>query len=285
MQFQTLRIPLHSCRKVSDYAPFAPLRKEDAVARPKSQSIKKANSPRFSFGFINNHCDSSNHAAKLDSNRMVFEGSDFAESYTKSKLGAVLQLDSLFCDCKCYLIFFAIKEKSITNDQGLHSSDHFNVGEIDTNGRSGRNDDFMLRGITQLIDGKEQVIRSAVRLETSKQPRDLVGEILAANAYATFEVSSGFAEREMNFVYGRQIGELGDRNGRQIECGPEMLNCVDCALCKGAWERFAESEFVMFANTIKIRFNEKLVWCSLKVNLREPLKIGKFFLCPLEPLT
>jgi len=140
----------------------------------------------------------------------------------------------------------------------------------------------MLRGVTKFIDCEEQIISTAIRLETIKKPRDFVGESLTAAPYATFEISSGFAEGQMDILNG-QVDKSSNGDCGQFECGSKILDSVNCPFCKAAWEWFAQFELIPFVNAIRIRLNKNRAWCSLEINPSAPLKVGKFFLCPLEP--
>jgi hypothetical protein len=254
------------------------LEQKGSVTCAESQSTKQTQSSGLGFRFVDDVSDSANHAVEVASNRIPFERSDFTEGYIKSKLGAVLQLNSSLCDCKRYFIFVAVEKESLIDPQGSGSADHFDVGQFDSDNRGARNDDSVLRGITKFVICEDQIVISAVRLETAKQPRDFVGESLAATPYATFEVVRGFAEGKMDIVDG-QVGKSSDGHCGEFEGSPKILDCVNCPLCKAAWERFAQFDLVVFVDSVRIRLNKREAWCSPEVNPSAPFKIGRFFLC------
>jgi len=247
-----------------------------------SQSGKQTQFPALSFSFVNDGSDSPDHSVQVLGNRIPFQRSHFSESYIKSKLGAVLQLNSSLCDCIRYFVFVAVEKEPLIDSQGARSADHFDVGQFDSDDRRRRNDNSVLRGITKFVDCEEQIVASAVRLETTKQPRDFCGESLTTAPYATFEVASGFTEGKVDIIHG-QMRESSDGDCSEFESSPKILNRVDCPLCKTVWERFAQLDLVVFVNSVRIRLNKRDAWCSLEVNPSAPFKVGKFFLCPLEP--
>ena len=247
-----------------------------------SQSAKQTQFPALSLSFTDNICDGPNHCVEVPANRIPFQRSHFSECYIKFKLGAVLQFDTSLCGCIRYFIFFAVKKESLVDPQGSRSANHFDVGQFDSHDRCGGNNNSVLRGYTEFVDCEEQIDSSAVRLETVKQPRDLCREAYAAPSYATFEVVSGFTEGEVDLIDG-QAQESSDGDCREVEGSPKILNSVDCPLCKAAWERFTQLDLVVFMNSVRIRLDKREAWCSLEVNPKAPFKIGKFFLCPLEP--
>ncbi len=247
-----------------------------------SQSGKETQFPALGFSFVDDGSDSPNHSSQVLGNRIPFQRSHFSEGYIKSKLGAVLQLDSSLCDCIRYFILVAVEKEPLIDPQGSRSADHFNVGQLDSNDRWRRNDNSVLRGITKFVNCEEQIVGSAVRLETTKQPRDFCGEAFTTAPYATFEVVSGFTEGKVDISDG-QMRESSDGDRSEFESSPKILNRVDCPLCKAAWERFTQLDLVVFMNSVRIRLNKRDAWCSLKVNPSAPFKVGKFFLCPLKP--
>lgn len=252
--------------------------------RGKSQSAKQAQFPTFSFGFVDNGSDSPNHSVQVLGNRIPFQRSHFSEGYIKSKLGAVLQLNSSLCDCIRYFIFFAVEKESLIDPQGSRSADHFDVWQSNSHNRRRWNNNSVLRGIAKFVDCEEQIVSSAVRLETAKQSSNLCGESFATASYATFEVVSGFTEGKVDIIDG-QVRESSDGDCREFESSPKILNCVDSPLCKSAGQRSTQLDFVVFMNSVRIRLNKRDAFCSLEVNPSVPFKVGKFFLSPSEPET
>jgi hypothetical protein len=116
----------------------------------------------------------------------------------------------------------------------------------------------VLGGIAKFIDCEEQVVSSAIRLESGKQPSDICGESFAAAPYATFEVVSGFTEGEMN-VFNRGVNgpsESSNSDCSKFEGGSKILNSMYCPLCKAAWERFTEFDLMVFMDSVRIRINK-----------------------------
>ena len=196
----------------------------------------------------------------------------------------VLQLESSLCSCIRYLIFFAIEKTACIDNERLRSPDTLHIGQIDTHSGSHRNDDPVLRNVTKFIDGEEQVVCSSVRLETAEKSRDFFRESLATTTYATFEVSSGFTEGEVDLI-DRQISKSSNCNSGQFKGRPQVLNHLNCVLCRSAWERFSESQLVMFVNAVRIRLNERNAWCPPEINPEAPFKVAKSFFSPLESKT
>jgi hypothetical protein len=139
----------------------------------------------------------------------------------------------------------------------------------------------VLGSITKLVNCKEQIVLSLVRLETIKKPRDFFRESLATSTYATFEITGGFAEGKMDTI-SREVSKASYGNSSHFERGSEILNCVNCMLCQAAWKRFSQFELVPFVNAIRIRLDDVTAWCSLEINPSAPFKIGKVFIRPLE---
>jgi hypothetical protein len=240
--------------------------------------LKNTDLPRFGFSFVDDHIDSSDHALDVVPNISAFDYSDFAEAYSEGKLGVVLPLESSLCDCVSYLIFAATIEHD--GKRVLHVGT-FDVGQLSANYRYDRRDNLVLRGVTQFVNCKEKVTPTSVRLIAGEKVFNLLRESLAGTIYATLEVSFSPGERKMNII-DRKGNKARDIASGKVESGPQIFNRVNCMLCKGEWERFAESELVPLANAVRIRLDDKLAWCSLEVDIRAPYKIGKAFLSPLE---
>ncbi|MGA7218207.1 MAG: hypothetical protein WBX38_07835 [Candidatus Sulfotelmatobacter sp.] len=249
------------------------------VVCAKSQS-QEPKSPRFRFGFINDHRDGANHTCKFDADIVSRKLPNIAKGYCEGKLGAVLPLESSLCNCIRYLVFFVPSGKTLHDDDGPASANSFDIGQTDSSHGPNSDDESVLAGITQFVDCKKQIVPCAVRLETAKKPRDFLREAFAATTYATFEVLSGLAEGKMD-VIDRQVSEPCHGNGCHFERGSQVFNGVDCVLCKADWKRFAEFELVPFVNAVRIRLDNMLAWCSLEINPSTPFKVGQVFVSPL----
>ncbi len=249
-----------------------------AIAALETLRRKNAYPPRFGFDFVNDRIDGSNHCVDVVQNLSAFDYSNFAEAYSEGKLGFVLPLESSLCDCVRYLIFAA----TIQHDgESVPSVGSLDVGQLGANYRYYGCDDLVLRGVTQLVNCKEEVTPSCIRLIAGKKVFNLLRESLAGTIYATLEVSFGPTEREVNIV-SRKVGKARDIASGKIESSPQVFNRMSCVLCEGDWKRFTESKLMSFVNAVRIRLDDKLAWCSLEVDIAAPYKIGKAFLSPLE---
>ena len=186
-------------------------------------------------------------------------------------------------NCIRYFVFFAVPDAFENSDRSSHTRT-LHVWDIDSGSGSDRNNDLVLRSIAKFIDGKEQIIPTSIRLVTAKKPLDLFRESLARTTYATFEISSGFAEGEVDGgqVAHREIRKAPDRYRSQIERGSQVLHSSDCVLCETSWNRFNEFELMPFMDAIRIRLDDMSARCSLEIEPRAPLKAGKAFLSPSE---
>ena len=256
---------------------------EDAVTGQSLQKQvsrrKNANLPRFGFDLVDDVAHSLNHAFDVFQNISAFDCSDFAKAYSEGNLGFVLPLESSLCNCVRYLIFVA----AIQHDgQRVPHIGSLDVRQLSTNYRYNGHDDLVLRGVTQYVNCKEEVTPTYVRLIAGEKVCNLLRESLAGTVYATLEVSFGPGERKVNVISGNP-GKARDIASGKIESSPQVFDRVNCMLCEGEWKRFTESKLVPFVNAVKIRLDDKLVWCSLEVDIGAPYKIGKAFLSPLEP--
>ena len=256
---------------------------EDAVAgqalKKEASRRKNANLPRFGFDFANNCFDSPDHAVDIVQNISAFDWSDFPKAYSEGKLGFVLPIESSLCDCVRYLIFFA----AIQHDGNrVPHRGTLDVRQLSANNGYYGRDDLVLRGVTQYVNCKEEVTPACVRLIAGEKVFNLLRESLAGTIYATLEVSFGPGERKVNLISGK-ASKARDIASGKIESSPQVFDRVNCVLCEGEWKRSTESEFVPFVNAVKIWLDDKLAWCSLKVDIGAPYKIGKAFLSPLEP--
>jgi hypothetical protein len=240
----------------------------------------EADSSAFSLSLVNDRRNCADHSRKLSSNFVSLGYSNLAKKYSEGKLYVVLPLESSLCDCIRYLVFFAVGNAFHDVDRSS-PAESLDIRQIDADFGSDWDDKPVLRGVAKFVNCKEQVTPTLVRLVTSKEPFDFFRESLASTVYATFEISSGFAEGEVDII-DRHVGELCDSDSGQIKRRSQVLNSADCAFCKAHWKRFAEFELVPFVNAIGIRLNDMFAWCSLEIEPSAPFKIGKTFVSPLE---
>jgi len=154
-------------------------------------------------------------------------------------------------------------------------------GQLGDDYRNDGHDDLVFRGIAQVVYCKKESTPSRVRLIAGEQVFNLLRESLTRTIYATLEVSFGLREREVNVV-SRKASKPRNVAGSKIKSGPQVFDCVNCQLCKGAWDRLKEFELVKFVSAARVRFDTNFAWCSLEVDIGAPYKIGKAFLCPLD---
>ncbi len=258
---------------------------EDAVTglalQKEASRRKNTHLPRFDFDFMNNKIDGSDHAIDVLCNISASDCSDFAKAYSAGKIGFVLPLKSTLCDCVSYLLFTAAVQH---DGQSVFDVTGLDVGHFGADYRNHGHDDLVLRGVTQFVNCREESTPSRVGLITGKKPLDLFRESLTNAVYATFEATFGAGEREVHLVGGK-VSKPRNVAGGKIESSSQIFDGVNCELCKSAWDRFKESEFVPFVSAARIRLDAKFAWCSLEVDIAAPYKIGKAFLSPLDTKT
>ncbi|MGH9587005.1 MAG: hypothetical protein ACRD3F_08630, partial [Acidobacteriaceae bacterium] len=153
-------------------------------------SRQQANLPRFGFNFVNDRDYCSDHGSDVGSHVSPLDCTHFSEAYMEGKLGIVLPLKSSLCDCKRYLIF-AIAGAFNEMDREPLGSVH-GVGDAGSDPLHHGIDEFVFRGVTQIIDCDQEFTPTVVRFVGSKEVFNLLGKPFASAVDPTFEIRGRF---------------------------------------------------------------------------------------------
>ena len=121
------------------------------------------------FRFVEDSLYASYHRFQIWKNFPMGRDSNIAKEYANGNLYVVFPLKSALCNCIGNLIVRSVRDISLIDDYGRsHDVGAFHVRHIDPTYRANGGNESVFRGVTQLVDGIEQVTPSLVRLEVGK---------------------------------------------------------------------------------------------------------------------
>jgi hypothetical protein len=178
-------------------------------------------------------------------------------------------------------VFFAVPSERVKELDSLTSQVRGCSSDFTGKSSTGyKHDEFVLTGITQLIEGVEKVVPSLVTLEASKQRLDFRRRILTSTPHAVIEIGGSFPKREDSEV--RELLSSGDKS-RVIKTCPEMFDDFGGEHAPLSREPLCKVNFVDGMNAVRIKLNQTGVWLFSEKLINLGFEVIEMFVCSREP--
>jgi hypothetical protein len=244
------------------------------------ETVHQPNSLRF-----DSQQDVLNFAAKLveDGNRwMSAQNRNVADRYEDGELAIVLALyaANLPTQCVGHLVFQRVP---IGHAEG--SATEFNRAALDADAagdEANRGKDFVILGISHLVEAPKKIIPSLVRFECPRYRKDFLRDMLAPTSDVVFNVRWSVAEGE--FVALKRAdaeGNTGSVNDL-VQGGPERIADIKSDCAATVWRVLGHPPFVSVLAAIRLKFNNMGVWVTVDESVNLGFEIARVFLSPVE---
>ncbi len=226
--------------------------------------------------------DALDHACKCveDGNRwLAAHNLDIAHRYEEGDLDIVLNVHTRLDAHELHLVFRAIPPRH-ADAPGTADLKTINVRVAHRHGDGLK--DLMFIGVTQLVQGPEQIIPSLVWLERPQQRQDFVRNVLAPALDHVFEVRSGISKREGGLDSLTPDGGHGRGVAGTVQRSAQVDHGIGSDVGQCDWHGLHELDLVNLLSSVRVRLNDSGVWVCTEKGSNLPVKIASVMLGAID---
>jgi len=203
-----------------------------------------------------------------------------ADRYIDNEVDIIIEMAAGLDDPHYHLLFSAIPSGESESDRLRRSCNHGEIAHHRFPDRhADRDQDGMLVGATEIIQGPKGIIPSLVRLERAKQRLDFTWNVLAPSLDGIRHIGIRFSERKRGGFWGNLSGTDGSGKSSLVKCGSKVIDSVSEEIAKFLGKRLAELDFVNLSGAIAINLNEGGVGILTEERVDHQFEITNVFLC------
>jgi hypothetical protein len=232
-----------------------------------NEILEKAKPGGLGFDGRSDAFDHIRHLVKYGNNWLAANNFDISYRYEHAEFDVHVWVNTPSDVRERHLIFRAIPyggpaaREQVVEDRVVRIPMNVSSAHA-TDSRDNGQDEFVLVGITNLVERPQKIIPSSIWLARNHQVKDAFRYIPGPTLRAAFALGVGkcSAEGEMSMVPAVGVSRLSDREASPVQCRSQVRRHIKSDVGEKFWHGLTQANFVELLASIRIALNETGVW-------------------------